>query len=113
MVGSDAQLLGSGIYLGGSAPGGTNVARLEVGDRYGLARDGDELQILGPVTFDPERIVARVPLEGTTVEVIADRLVIQGGPTARGTVLAFAGLAVSRRIDLAAVLRAPTGEVAG
>jgi hypothetical protein len=113
MVGPDAQLLGSGIFLGGSAPGATNVARLEVGDRYGLARDGGELQILGPVTFDPERIVARVPLDGTAVELVADRLVVQGGPSSRGTVLAFAGLALSRRIDLAAALRAPTDEVAG
>jgi hypothetical protein len=108
-----AALLGSGIYLGGSTSGGTHVSRLEVGDRYGLARDGDELLILGPVNVDPERVIARVPLGGAQVELVADRLVVQGGPTARGLVLAFASLAVSRRVDIVAALSAPSGEVAG
>lgn len=111
-VGPTARLLGSGIYLGGSAPTATRVARLDVGDRYGLAREGDELQILGPVTFDPKRVVARVPLTGAEVEVVGDRLVVHGGPSARGTVIAFASLSVSRRIDLAAALGAPTDELA-
>ena len=101
-----------GIYLGGSAPTATRVARLDVGDRYGLARDGDELHILGPVTFDPKRIVARVPLTGADVELVGDRLVVHGGPTARGMVIAFASLSVSRRIDLAAALGPPTDELA-
>jgi len=104
MVGPDAYLLGSGIFLGGSAASATNVVRLSVGDRYGLARDGNELQILGPVTIDPERIVARLPLAGADIELAADRLVVQGGPSARGMVVAFAGLALSREIDVAAVL---------
>ena len=99
-----ARLLGSAIFLGGSAPRSTNVVRLEVGDRYGLARDGDELQILGPVTMDPERIVARIPIAGAEVELIADRLVVQGGPTSRGLVVAFAGLATQRGLDVAAIL---------
>jgi hypothetical protein len=110
-VAPSAQLIGSGIYLGGSAPSGTNVARLDVGDRYGLARDGDELQILGPVTFDPERIVARVPLAGAEVERIADRLVVHGGVAARGLAVAFAGIAVGPGIDPVAILSAPTGQV--
>ncbi len=111
-VAPGARLLGSGIYLGGSAPTATRVARLDVGDRYGLARDGDELQILGPVHLDPKRIVARVPLTGTEVEVVGDRLVIHGGPTARGMVIAFASLSVSRRVDLAAALGPPSDELA-
>ena len=102
-----AHLLGSAIYLGGSAPTATRVALLQVGDRYGLARDGDELQILGPVNLDPERIAARVPLVGAEIELAADRLVIRGGTASRGTALAFSGLATSRGIDLPAILGAP------
>jgi hypothetical protein len=108
-VGPDAHLLGSAVFIGGTAPTTTRT-RLEVGDRYGLARDGDELQILGPVTIDPERIVARIPLAGAQVELTADRLVVTGGDAARGAAVAFSALAVSRRIDLAAVLGAPAGE---
>jgi hypothetical protein len=108
VVGPQARILGSGIFLGGSAPSATNVVRLSVGDRYGLARDGDELQILGPVNIDEERIVARLPIAGADVELTADRLVVQGGPAARGMVVAFAGLAFQRGIDVAAILRAPT-----
>ena len=108
----EASVLGSAIFLGGSGPVATNLSRLQVGDRYGLARVADELQILGPVSFDPERIVARVPIDGAEVELVADRLVVQGGPTARGTMLAFSGLAVFRGADVVAILKA-SSEQAG
>ena len=106
-VGPSAHLLGSAIYLGGSASTATRVALLQVGDRYGLARDGDELQVLGPVNVDPERIVARVPLVGAEIELAADRLIVHGGTRSRRTALAFSGLAVSSGIDLPAILGAP------
>jgi hypothetical protein len=113
LVAPGARLIGSGIYLGGTAPSSTKVARLEVGDRYGLARDGDELHILGPVTIDPERVVARVPIAGAEVELVADRLVVQGGPAARGLALAFANLSVARGTDVVAILRAPSEQATG
>ena len=110
VVDDGARIVGSAIFLGGSAPSGTNVVRLAVGDRYGLARDGDELQVLGPVTVDPERIVARIPILGAEVELTEDRLVVQGGPSGRGTMLAFTGLSVQRGTDVVGILRTPSDE---
>jgi hypothetical protein len=110
VVDDNARIVGSAIFLGGRGPSSTNVVRLAVGDRYGLARDGDELQVLGPVTVDPERIVARIPIRGAEVELSEDRLVVQGGPSGRGTMLAFTGLSVQRGTDVVGILRTPSDE---
>jgi hypothetical protein len=90
--GPTVAILGSGIFMGGSAP-------LQIGSRYLLARVGSELQALGPMHMSPSAVAARVPLAGTETTVVADRVLITGTNGGRGPTLAFASVAAEPGVD--------------
>ncbi len=91
-------ILGSGIFMGGTAP-------LQIGSRYFLARVGPELQALGPMHASPSTVAARIMLADTESTVVADRLLITGRNGGRGPTLAFSALAIEPEVDLAEQLR--------
>ena len=87
----------------------TGVSALKIGERYGIARSAEEIQILGPVYVDPERIVARVPTTGALASLEGDRLVVVW-PSDVGTTLAFSAMSIVAGMDAAARLTDPAAD---
>jgi hypothetical protein len=90
--------LATGVYAGGSIG-------LEIGHRYTIARDEQQLMILGPVETTPTEIAHRRALTRIDPVGVDDRLVITGTEDERGRYLirfqAVAGMAteeVERRL---------------
>jgi hypothetical protein len=112
-LGPDATVVATGVFITGTAPIRTGVSVLKIGERYGIARTAEEIQILGPVYVDPERIIARVPAAGAVASVEGDRLVMVW-PSDGGATLAFSAIASAAGIDPAARLtaRAPLADAA-
>ena len=106
-------VLGSGVYMGGQAPVRSGASLLQAGSRYVIARDRDELQVLGPVHVDATAVVARIPVADCEVSIEGGRLVVQGRPAISGLALAFSALAISRDLDLATVLSVSSPQVEG
>ncbi|MEK6720761.1 MAG: hypothetical protein AABZ33_08850 [Chloroflexota bacterium] len=63
------QTIATGIFTGGSA-------RLEIGSRYGIGRDGHSLVILGPVDRTPNEVQLAVPIETIDLLAIEDRVTV-------------------------------------
>jgi len=63
------QMIATGIFTGGSA-------RLEIGSRYAIGRDGHSLVILGPVDRTPNEVQLAVPIEAIDLLAIEDRVTV-------------------------------------
>jgi hypothetical protein len=92
--------LGSGVYMGGRGPTRSGAGLLQAGSRYVIARDRDELQILGPVHIDAAKVVARIPLAECDVSTEGGHLMVQGRLANAGLTLAFSATAMARGLDL-------------
>jgi hypothetical protein len=97
-LGPDAIVVATGVFITGSARMRTSVSALKIGERYGIAKTAAEIQILGPVYVDPERIIARVPAPGAVASLEGDRLVVVW-PSDVGATLAFSGLSIPAGMD--------------
>jgi hypothetical protein len=91
-------ILGSGIFMGGTAP-------LQIGSRYLLARVGTELQALGPTHVNPSAVAARVRLVGAETTVVADSLVVARTSGDGSPMLSFASVVAGPGVDLAERLK--------
>jgi hypothetical protein len=87
------QVVAVGVYIAGAGPIRAGVSLLQIGDRYGIARSADEIQVLGPVHLDPERILARIPASGLEASLEADRLLLRW-PSKGTASLAFGSVAL-------------------
>jgi hypothetical protein len=63
------RILGSGVYVGGSAP-------LLPGARYSIAIEGTAMQVLGPVDEAPGRVVLAREIAELETTMLGDRLII-------------------------------------
>ncbi len=63
------QMVATGIFTGGSA-------RLEIGSRYAIGRDGHSLVILGPVDRTPNEVQFSVPIETIDLLAMEDRVTV-------------------------------------
>ena len=96
--------LGSGVYMGGRGPTRTGVSLLQAGSRYVIARDRDDLLVLGPVHIDATKVVARVPLAECDVSTEGGHLMVQGRLANAALTLAFSATALARDLDLTTAL---------
>ncbi|MEO5939833.1 MAG: hypothetical protein ABIQ76_03000 [Candidatus Limnocylindrales bacterium] len=92
--------LGSGVYVGGNR-------RMQTGNRYLLARDVEELQILGPVHLDPATIADRVPLAAIEAFFLEERLIIGSRDSSTDIAMAFVALSLQQGMDIVAALGSP------
>jgi hypothetical protein len=97
--GSDPQteILATATYV-------TGTARLDPGQRYGIALRGSRLLILGPVDLEPERIVVDRPVADIEVNALEGRLLISE-QTRSGLVLAFMSVSESGPDGLSGAIR--------
>ena len=93
-------ILGSGIFIGGSAS-------LQIGSRYLLAKVGSKLHVLGPIHISPSAVAARITLADIEATVLADQLLLNGRGGTNLSV-AFSSVAVEPGVDLEQQLLAPT-----
>ena len=82
----------------------TGTARLDPGQRYGIALRGSRLLILGPVDLEPKRIVVDRPVADIQVSALEGRLVISE-QTRSGLVLAFMSVSGGGPDDLSGAIR--------
>lgn len=88
------QIVVTGIFTGGSA-------HLEIGLRYGLARDEDTLVTLGPLDRTPNEIRASLPIESVDVLSVEDRVtVVSRGDRRERLLMGFISAAGLRGRDL-------------
>jgi hypothetical protein len=87
------KLLTSAVYVGGSG-------RLMLGERYLIARRGRHLQILGPITENPSRVIVEEPLDSLAIVGANDRLVVTNTRGRGNLALAFQRLAGASAIDV-------------
>jgi hypothetical protein len=92
-AGDSMKLLTSAVYVGGSG-------RLMLGERYLIARRGRHLQILGPITENPSRVIVEEPLDSLAIVGANDRLVVTNTRGRGNLALAFQRLAGASAIDV-------------
>jgi hypothetical protein len=102
------QVVAVGVYIAGAGSIRAGVSLLQIGDRYGIARSANEIQILGPVHLDPERILARIPASGLEATLDADRLLLRW-PSEGTASLAFSAVALPGGPASVARLEDPSG----
>lgn len=83
----------------------TGTARLEPGQRYGIAIRGSRFQVLGPVDLEPRRVALERPVADLQVSALEGRLVVSE-QTRSGVVLAFMAIAGAAMDELAVAIRA-------
>jgi hypothetical protein len=98
---AEIQIVGSGVYMGGSRP-------IETGSRYLLACVGSELQILGPVHLSAGHIADRLALADLDVFFLDGRLLIGGRDGGRDVTMAFVAVSLERGVDLERLFGAPS-----
>lgn len=64
-------LVGSGVYVGGTAP-------LVLGSRYGLVIRSESFDVVGPIDSAPERVVMSRRLDAIDATVMGGRLLVSG-----------------------------------
>ncbi len=97
------RVLATGIFIGGSRP-------LDIGGRYIIVVDGDDLEVRGPVDIGPDELIGRWALSSIDASGLTDRLAIssRGGSTP-AFALMFRGLSgASPEVIEQAVERAQT-----
>jgi hypothetical protein len=87
------KILTSAVYVGGS--GG-----LMLGERYLIARRGPLLQILGPITESPSRVIVEESLDRLVIVGANDRLVVTSTRGRGKLALAFQRLAGASALEV-------------
>ena len=87
------RILTSAVYVGGSG-------RLLLGERYLIARRGRLLQILGPITETPNRVIVEEALDTLAIVGANDRLVVTRSRGRGNLALAFQRLAGASATDV-------------
>lgn len=82
----------------------TGTARLEPGQRYGIAIQGSRFQVLGPLNLEPKRIALERSVSDLQVSALDGRLVVSESGRS-GFVLAFMSVAGAGLDDLAGAIR--------
>jgi hypothetical protein len=82
----------------------TGTARLEPGQRYGIAIRGSRFLVVGPVDLDPKLVALDRPVADIQVSALEGRLVVSE-QVRLGVVLAFMSVVGAGLDDLAGAIR--------